>query len=213
MIKAILFDFDGVICDTEPANFNYKQTKMKEMGFPVTKEFLLERVGESFNVMFPREFKVDDPQKYIDEYYNSYEKANFDYKELVYPEVKPLLEFCKENNILCVISSNSNHKRLEKAIHELEFDDYFYRFYTNEILKVSKPNPLFYTKVVEDLQFNKNEVIVIEDSVHGIDAAVNAGLFTIAKKEDFFHLDQSKANMQIDKHTEIIDYIKKQNKI
>ena len=62
MIKAVLFDFDGVICDTEPQFFEYKLKKMNEMGFPVTREFLLERIGESFRVMFPREFKVDDPE-------------------------------------------------------------------------------------------------------------------------------------------------------
>ena len=59
--------------------------------------------------------------------------------------------------------------------------------------------------------FEKDEVIVIEDSVHGIEAAVNAGLYTIAKKEYFFNLDQSYANIQVDKHTEVIDIIERLN--
>ena len=213
MIKAILFDFDGVICDTEPVNFNYKLEKMHEMGFPVTKEFLLSRVGESFSVMFPREFPhVENPQKYVEEYYSGYKKAHRDYKSILYPEVPELLKYCKQNNITCVIASNSNHARLEKAVKEIELEDYFYKLYSNEKLKVSKPNPLFYTKVVEDLGLNKDEVLVIEDSVHGIEAAVHAGLYTIAKKEYFFNLDQSLANIQIDKHTEVIDIIKQRNR-
>lgn len=211
MIKAILFDFDGVICDTEPLNFNFKLEKMKEMGFPVTKEFLLARVGESFSVMFPREFQVENSEKYVKEYYSDYKKAHTDYKSILYPEVPILLEYCKQKNIICVIASNSNHSRLEKAVKDIELEEYFYKLYSNELLQVSKPNPLFYTKVVEDLGFNKDEVIVIEDSVHGIEAAVHAGLYTIAKKEYFFNLDQSLANIQIDKHTEVIEIIERMN--
>lgn len=213
MIKAILFDFDGVICDTEPLNFNYKLNKMNEMGFPVTKEFLLARIGESFKVMFPREFpEAEDPKKVVKEYYEGYEKAHMDYKSVLYPEVIDLLEYCKENNITCVIASNSAQKRLEDAVSEIGLTHYFEKLYTSQQLKISKPNPLFYTTVVEDMGLEKDEVIVIEDSVHGIEAAVNAGLYTIAKKEYFFNLDQSKAHIQIDKHTEVIELLKKMAK-
>ena len=84
MIKAILFDFDGVICDTEPVNFNYKLEKMHEMGFPVTKEFLLSRVGESFSVMFPREFPhVENPEKYVEEKGLKMESDEENLKEIV----------------------------------------------------------------------------------------------------------------------------------
>lgn len=213
MIKAVIFDFDGVICDTEPLNFNYKLNKMNEMGFPVTKEFLLQRVGESFKVMFPREFPhVENPKKYVKEYYEGYEKAHMDYKSVLYPEVISLLEYCKQNNLICVIASNSAQKRLEDAVEEIGLTNYFYKLYTSQQLKIAKPNPLFYTTVIEDLNLSKDEAIVIEDSVHGIEAAVNAGLYTIAKKEYFFNLDQSKANIQVDKHTEIIDILEKLNK-
>lgn len=209
MIKAICFDFDGVICDTEPATFNYKLRKMAEMGFPVSKEFLLARVGLSFREMFKREFSVENPQQYIDEYYNGNEKRNIDYKSIMYPEVPLLLEYCKQNNIRCVVTSNSNHERLVRAIQDLELSDYFENIYSNEHMKISKPDPLFYTTVVEDLKLNKDEVMVIEDSYTGIQASHNANLFTVAIKENFFNIDQSNADVIVEKHSQIIEILKK----
>ena len=211
MITTIFFDFDGVICDTEPTYFSYKLKKMADMGFPVTKEFLLARIGESFRVMFPREFKVDNPEKYIQEYYNDSGKKDIDYKPLLNQEVIQLLEYCKENKISCYITSNSNHEHLEKTLKDLNIYHYFNKIYSNEILNVAKPNPLFYTKIVDDLNLNKDEIIVIEDSFHGISASIHAGLYTIAKKESFFNIDQSLADTKIDLLTEVIDIIKEKN--
>ena len=211
MIKALFFDFDGVICDTEPTYFKYKLKKMEDMGFPVTKEFLLARIGESFRVMFPREFKVDNPEKYIQEYYNDTGKKDIDYLPLFNTEIIDLLNYCKQSNLSCYITSNSNHEQLETTLRKLNILHYFKKIYSNELLKVAKPNPLFYSLIVDDLKLNKDEIIVIEDSYHGISAAKDAGLFTIAKKESFFNIDQSKADIKIDLLTEVIDIIKKRN--
>ena len=211
MITTIYFDFDGVVCDTEPTYFEYKLKKMHNMGFPVTKEFLLARIGESFRVMFPREFKVDNPEKYINEYYNSTGKKDIDFRPLMNKEIIDLLEYCKENNISCYITSNSIHEQLENSLKQIGILHYFKKIYSNELLKVAKPNPLFYTKIVDDLNISKDEVIVIEDSYHGISAAKDAGLYTIAKKESFFNIDQSKADIKIDLLTEVIDIIKEKN--
>ena len=211
MIKAVLFDFDGVICNTEPKFFEYKLWKMNEMGFPVTREFLLERVGESFRIMFPREFKVENPEKYIHEYYSGMGDSINNYNELMFPELIDLLEYCDAHGILCAITSNSKHERLISAAKQMNIYSYFKHIYSNESLGVAKPDPLFYTKVLENLGIDSKEAIVIEDSTHGIAAAKKAGIFTIAKKESFFHLDQSYADAQIDKLTEAIDFIEKAN--
>lgn len=211
MIKAILFDFDGVICNTEPVFFEYKLNKMKELGFPVTKEFLLERVGESFRVMFPREFKVDNAKEIVERYYHDMESENIDYSSLMYPELLSLLDYCKDNHFICAITSNSKQQRLEKVTRELNIRDYFTKLYSNEVLGVAKPNPLFYTRVLEDLNLKPDEAIVIEDSTHGIHAAVHAGIYTIAIKENYFHLDQSLADIIVDQHSKIIPLIKDKN--
>ena len=129
----------------------------------------------------------------------------------MFPELTDLLEYCTRKHLICAITSNSKHERLEAALKEMEIDKYFYRVYSNESLGVAKPNPLFYTKVLEDLHLSCEEAVVIEDSVHGIAAAKDAGIYTIAKKENYFHIDQSYADTQIDQLTEVIDIIEKKN--
>lgn len=212
MIKAIFFDFDGVICDTEPVFYDFKKKKMAEMGFPVDDDFLMKRIGESFRVMFPREFKVEDPEKYIKEYYASDELNHLDYRPFMYPELIELLKYCKKHEILCAITSNSKQDRLEKVTVQLGIHDYFSALFSSDLLKVAKPNPQFYTAIATKLHLKQDEILVIEDSTHGIEAAVHAGLFTVAKKEYRFGMDQSLANRSIDLLTEVIPIIEEINK-
>ena len=136
---------------------------------------------------------------------------DIDFRPLINKEIIDLLEYCKENNISCYITSNSIHEQLENSLKQIGILHYFKKIYSNELLKVAKPNPLFYTKIVDDLNISKDEVIVIEDSYHGISAAKDAGLYTIAKKESFFNIDQSKADIKIDLLTEVINIIKEKN--
>lgn len=211
MIKAIFFDFDGVICDTEPAFFEYKYNKMNEMGYPVTREFLLDRVGESFRVMFPKEFKSDNPEAVIEEYYDGVDKNITDYPSMIYPTLLQLLDYCKTQNIMMYVTSNSKHHRLLHALSDMKIDSYFKAVYSSEMLHIAKPDPLFYEKIAVLEHLKKEEVIIIEDSSHGISAAKNAGFFTIAKAEHYFGIDQSMADLQIEEHKEIINILEKMN--
>lgn len=208
MLKAVFFDFDGVICNTEPSFFEFKLQEMAKLGFPVTREFLLKHVGESFRVMFPREFKVDNALEIIHKYYSDMENENINYASLMYPELLDLLKFCKENNLICAITSNSKQSRLEKVTVELNIREYFDELYSNERLGVSKPNPLFYTNVCKQLNIQPEEALVIEDSTPGIHAAVHANIKTVAIAENYFNLDQSEAHYIVNQHSEVIDIIK-----
>lgn len=211
MIQAVFFDFDGVICNTEPIFFEFKLKEMAKLGYPVKKEFLLKHVGESFRVMFPREFHADDPDSIIESYYTDMEHLSIDLKELMYPDLIELLDYCKSQNLTCAITSNSKQERLVKAVQTLNIKEYFCQLYSNERLGVAKPDPLFYKKVLDDLHLNPYDAIVIEDSAHGIYAAKGAGIYTIAKKETYFGIDQSKADIQVDHLSEVIGILKTLN--
>ncbi len=211
MIKTIFFDFDGVIVNSEPTYFEYKVKKLQEMGFPVTREYLLTRIGESVRIILPKLFNVENPEKYIEDYYNDPRKKYIDYRPLMYPELIEVLDYCKENGIKCYITSNSKVEHLKNTCEQLDILHYFDGLYSIETFGVAKPDPLFYTRIVEDLNLNKEEILVIEDSEHGISAAKNAGLYTIAKKEDYFNIDQSYADTIIDLLTEVLDIIKEKN--
>lgn len=203
MIKAILFDFDGVICDTEPIYFEFKLDKMQRMGLHVSREWLMKFVGENFKTMILREYESDNKEAIIQEYFEEFDKLYIDYQKALYPKVFEFVAYCQNKGIKCYICSNANRIKMESAISQLNLNARFDHIYTSYQLGVSKPNPEFYTKILNDLNLTNEEVIVIEDSTKGIKAAKEANIFTVAKKEYYFNIDQSHADYHIDDFDEI----------
>ena len=80
---------------------------------------------------------------------------------------------------------------------------------SGEQFKESKPNPEIYLYTIKELNVNKDEAIIIEDSSKGILAANRAGIKVLALKDDKFGLDQSQADIIIDELNDIIKLIEK----
>ena len=78
---------------------------------------------------------------------------------------------------------------------------------SGEVFKESKPNPEIYLTCIEKLNLEADECVAVEDSEYGIEAAKKAGLICIAKRDDRFNYDQSKADYFIDDHDEIKDIL------
>lgn len=203
MIKAILFDFDGVICDTEPIYFEFKLDKMKRMGLDVSREWLMNYVGINFKTMIIQDYEADNKDEIIDIYFKEFDEFVVDYKQALYPDVLDFISNCRKQGIQCYICSNANKLKMESAISQLDLYEHFDDIYTSYNLKVSKPDPRFYQVILEDLNLKNDEVVVIEDSTKGIEAAKNAGIYTIAKKEYNFKMDQSYADARFDTYDEL----------
>ena len=90
---------------------------------------------------------------------------------------------------------------------------YTLQFHSNNLeyeqFKESKPNPEIYLHTIKELNVNKDEAIIIEDSPKGILAANRAGIKVLALKDDKFGLDQSQADINIDELNDIIKLIEK----
>lgn len=86
---------------------------------------------------------------------------------------------------------------------------YFSLIVSGEQFKESKPNPEIYLYTIKELNVNKDEAIIIEDSSKGILAANRAGIKVLALKDDKFGLDQSQADIIINELNDIIKLIEK----
>lgn len=213
MIKAVIFDFDGVICNTEGFALEFKYKKFKEWGFKVTKEQLKEMVGTNFTQAFPLLFpEVENAQKYIDLYYQERSLVETPYDEIFNKEIFVLLEYCKEHHIACAIASNSTEKRVIKEAKTLHIDSYMSGLFGYDSAGCMKPDPKFYGHALKELNVLPEEAIIIEDSTLGIQAAVEANVFTVAKKvPDFDNIDQSKANTSVETLDQVIAIIEQMN--
>ena len=192
----VLFDFDGVIADTESQYtiFWNKQGKdylgLDNFGHTIKGQTLVQIFGKYFDGM-TREQEMIVPDL------NAFEKTmSYDYIPGAYEFLKAL----KSRGIRTAIVTSSNDKKMEKLYaRNPEFKSMVNVVLTSEHFSKSKPDPECFLKGMEILGSTPSDTIVFEDSIHGLNAgkasgATVVGLATTNSREDITPL----CNMVID---------------
>jgi len=181
MLKAIIFDLDGTLVDSLPYHHEswrifFKNNNIKENDFSeIIKEYkgggTLELMTSVFGDMYTRGElkKMSDDKEVI---------FRDIYKSKVYPieGLNKFLDNLKENNILLSIGSNAIRKNVLMTIEELGITNYFSSIICGDEVSRGKPDPEMYLKTLSNLKVSKNECIIFEDSIEGIEAARNADI-------------------------------------
>lgn len=188
MIKAILFDMDGVLYDSMPNHVKAWNETMAAYNTLSSEEdfYLFEgRTGEStINLIFNRSFGRDATLKEIQTIYA--QKAQR-FVELEQPESRPMqgaihvLEKVKELGLLRIIVTGSGQKSLFDKLDK-HFPGYFDKnlMVTAYDVKYGKPNPEPYLMGLEKAHLHPDEAIVVENAPLGIESGHHAGIYTIA---------------------------------
>lgn len=209
MIKAVLFDMDGVLVDSEPLYYRRKQRFLKEQDLLIEDEVLLSFVGRTIQDLFSALFQ--DPQM-IQQMKASYQHYQYEhpiaYDRILRPEVKPVLQQLHAQGIRCGLASASPRNNIKRMLESCDLSHAFDAVVCSEDVLHSKPYPDVYLKVMELLHLAAQECLVIEDSPTGILAATAAGCQVLALQDHQFAMDQSKANHIIDSLTAIMTYLK-----
>lgn len=183
MIKAILFDMNGVIIDDEHIHEKAFQETVKKFNVNLSHEDYLEYcagktdrkgytdIAEKFNIKLP----IDDLLKEKSQMY----LRLFPENTIAYDGVIDLIKKLSKIYILALTSSSS---RLEVDLIVKEFDikDNFIITISGDDIQNGKPNPEPYIKTAKMLQVKSSECAVIEDSSSGIRSAKDAGCYCIA---------------------------------
>lgn len=179
-IKAILFDFDGVLADTmediflawQKAFRNYGINIKKEDYFPLEGMKLIEvakKISNKYNVRLNPEAVV----KFKNEYYLKNHFFSF------YPKVIGLIDLLKKNKNLLGIISASPREKLDKTVPK-EFLEKFDTITSQEDSINGKPHPEPYLTAAEKLGILPKECVVVENAPLGIKSAKRAGMYCIA---------------------------------
>ena len=198
MIKAVIFDMDGVISDSETTNF---KAMLKTLS--------------PFSITFDFKYYSRFPGGSCIEAYETIKRdfdADFDVNELVnaFNEMrveiaktdgwKPVenaidtVKYCKEKYSLA-LASGSNPHIIKDIMQAFEIEQYFDSFISGETIEKCKPDPMIFEKSAAALSVLPNECVVIEDSKNGVLAAKAAGMLCIGYRnvmsgnQDLSHAD------------------------
>ncbi|GIP17508.1 haloacid dehalogenase [Paenibacillus montaniterrae] len=180
MIKAIIFDFDGLIVDTETPSYYVFSDIYNEYGVELTLETYSQCIGTSFSVFDPYTYlsNITGKEVAIDEVKTKFRRK---YRELLEneglrPGVREYLEEAKDMNLKIGLASSSTLSWIKPHLERFNLDTYFSSILTSDNVKEVKPNPELYIKSLENLGVNAEEAISFEDSLNGFKAAKSAGL-------------------------------------
>ncbi len=188
MIKAVIFDFDGLIIDTETPWYEIFYEIYKEHGASLPLELWAKCVGSSDEYFDPygylqerikRPVDRDGIRKLSEERHSSTMK-----KADLRPGVREYLKSAKSMGIKVGVASSSDRGWVEGYLRRFSLMDYFDSICTREDVTIVKPDPEIYLKAMERLGVKGHEAIAFEDSPNGAMAAKRAGLYCVVVPND-----------------------------
>lgn len=210
MIKAVIFDMDGTLVNSEKHYVDGTLFWIRRLGIECSREQIVKIVGmsekETYDYLSSLINKSYEETKRINEDY--FEKENpLNYQNYQFDDVLDTLIGLRKKGIKIAICSMSNKEYVERCIKQLSLNNFIDYYICGDSGVKPKPNPDCYLKAVKELGFEKEECVVVEDSFNGILSSKNAGLFTYARKDKQFGIDQSSANIILDSLTDLLKVI------
>lgn len=208
-LKAVLFDMDGVIVDTEPLHRKAYFHMFNDLGIHVSEEVYTTFTGASTNKVCDtliEKYKLQNSReelalikrKYFKDYF--YNDPEFN----LIPGVRSLIENYYEKNMKLVLASSASMTTINMVFEKFDLAKYFIGKISGDELKESKPHPEIFIIAAEIANEPKENCMVIEDSTNGIIAAHSAKIFCTAyKSEHSVSQNYEKANLLISDYSEI----------
>lgn len=205
--KAIIFDMDGVLFDTESFYYRRREVFLDQKGISIKhlppSFFIGGNMKQIWRAILREEYKNWDILRLQEEYLEYKRQHPLPYKELIFTDVKNVLLELKKKNIKLALASNSTKEDILRALSETQLMGYFDMIMSGQEVKESKPSPDVYLKVMEELGVKSTETLIIEDSEKGIQAGVSSKADVWAIRDKWFGMDQSKATQLIDSLADI----------
>lgn len=211
MIKAIFFDFDGVLVDSEKLHSDITIDFLHRHQIPIPDYEAYGVIGGNpkmnYWVNVYEKYKDVIPYTY-DELISGIRNAHsclkeYDYSKIMFKEVPTTLKSLKDKGYLLALASSSPMDYLIRNLNSCGINNIFDFIISGRDITESKPSPQIYNKCVEYFGLQSKECVVVEDSTFGIQAAKNAGLFTIAIKDYRFGMKQENADVFADNLYEV----------
>lgn len=176
-ITTALFDFDGVVADTEPLY-----------------DIFWEKIAGRYHIDipdFPAKIKGTTLQRIFDTYFSAYSseetgkiaRASAAYEmQMDFPEIKGAVAFLhllKAKGFRLALVTSSSSAKMQIALRKMNIESLFETLVTADRISRGKPDPMCYLLAAADLHSTPEECVVFEDSFSGIQAGTAAGMKVI----------------------------------
>lgn len=207
--KAVVFDMDGVLVNTEHFYFNRRMKYFDELKIEPTTRKIQDFIGLTnemiWEILVPKD---EERRNTLREGYANYCREHAVYfPEVLNPSVKEVFSKLKDKNMKIAIASSSEKSEILRMLEECELNKYVDFVISGEECRKSKPDPEIYIKAVKVLGLLAAEALAVEDSILGIRAAKSAGLTVGALVPRDYYIDQSEADYQISGLTELLEQV------
>ncbi|HOA25095.1 MAG TPA: HAD family hydrolase [Aggregatilineales bacterium] len=204
MIRALIFDFDGLILDTEKPDYDIWCDIYREYGCELPLDRYLNIIGTSLEQagFVPFEHLVeltglDLDRAEVEGRAHAGRLALID-AQPVLPGVEAHIQEARARGLKLAVASSSPLAWVERHLRRVGLFDCFDAIITSDDVERVKPAPDLFEAALAALGVAPEEAIVYEDSAHGIEAARAAGIYAVAVPNFLTrHVDLSRANVQI----------------
>ena len=180
MVKAVIFDFDGLLADTEIVSYKIYKELLQQYGYTYTKEEYAQNFSgkteiknvENLIETYRLPWTLEDGLRNVLEVETRLLSQGVDLKH----GVKELLQFLKENEYKIGLATSSTKDRALNILRQHGIIDYFNIFVFGNEVEKGKPNPDIFLKACEKLHENPKNCLVLEDSEAGIGASYSANI-------------------------------------
>lgn len=187
MIKAVIFDMDGTLLDSERIGLKAWQYVIDKYSLPFDLSLPYRSIGLNYTSMqnlFLTELGDDYPfekyWKYVKQKFSEYEEKNGIPVKQGFNE---LCTYLKANKIGMYVATSTYHASAAKELEHSGVLGYFDGIIGGDEITKGKPDPEIFIKAAELSGYNKENCLVIEDSTNGLKAGINSGIRTVYIKD------------------------------
>lgn len=183
MVKAVIFDMDGIMIDSEPL-------------WEKTERIMLGRKGIEYNPIYRDKIvglNQNDSGKLLRETFNLPETVEeiiagrieillglYETELELVPRLLPLLKELGESGLLLALASSSPIEVINFVLDTFSIGKYFTVVVSGDTVPLGKPHPGIYLHTANNLGIEPSECVVIEDSINGVKSAKRAGMICLA---------------------------------
>ncbi|MBR6201278.1 MAG: HAD family phosphatase [Spirochaetales bacterium] len=184
MIKAAIFDFDGTLVDSEDnyylADKTLIESKSNAVFTKADKEEFIGLDGKEVIRRIKDKYHLRGTVEQLLEQKNSLYLRIALQNTKVYPKMLHLVQMFQSHNIPMAVASGTYNDNLHKLLEATNLKQYFKVILGGDDVPLGKPDPAIFLTAAAKLGIDPHNCVVIEDSLHGVEAALAAGMHIIA---------------------------------